>query len=83
MNNPFIEEAVNKQREEFKQRQMLATRQGQPDGPGCENLTPELREKANTIYGESILARPSGTWSQAECDFIRGSVTATLKDLGY
>jgi hypothetical protein len=68
--------------EDFQRRQRMA-KSSAPLVPGTEDLTPEAQDKAQSLLGAAIMARPVATWSQQDRDFIQGSVNAALKDLGY
>jgi len=55
-----------------------------PLPPGITaDMTPKSQDTAAQLYAESILNKPSGSWTQAERDFIRGSISAALPGLGY
>jgi hypothetical protein len=55
-----------------------------PLPPGITaSMTPESQDTAAQLYAESILNKPSGSRTQAERDFIRGSISAALPGLGY
>jgi hypothetical protein len=53
-----------------------------PLPPGCADLSPKSQETASQLYGEAILRKSPATWTQAERDFIRGSVGAALREMG-
>jgi hypothetical protein len=55
----------------------------QPDAPGCANLTPGARDAGATLYGESIMKTDAGKLDAGQRDFLRQSIAATLKDMGY
>jgi hypothetical protein len=66
------------------------TRGGRPPAPPAPlppgfgpNDSQKSQETASQLYAEAILRKQSGSWTQAERDFIRGSVSSTLRDMGY
>lgn len=55
-----------------------------PLPPGITtDMTPKSQETASQLFAESIMRKPAASWTQAERDFIRGSVGSTLRDMGY
>jgi hypothetical protein len=45
--------------------------------------SPKAQETASQLYAESILAKPAGSWTPAEREFIRANIGSALRDLGY
>lgn len=55
-----------------------------PLAPGMAATdTDKARETAGQLYAESIMKRPTGTWTAEERAFIRASTHSALRDLGY
>jgi hypothetical protein len=66
------------------ERGAAAAQRSAPLPPGITAaMTPKSQDTAATLYAESILSKPAGAWTQAERDFIRGSISAALPGLGY
>ena len=54
-----------------------------PDAPGCTGLSDKARDEAATLYGASIMKKEAGQITPDEKVFLKASIAATLKDLGY
>lgn len=46
-------------------------------------MTPKSQDAAATLYAESILNKPTGSWTPAEREYIRGSIGSALRDMGH
>ena len=53
-----------------------------PPGFG-PNDSQKSQETASELFMQSILKKQAGEWTQAEREFVRGSVNSTLRDMGY
>ena len=53
-----------------------------PPGITAE-MPPKAQETASQLYGEALLRKSAGSLTPDEKTFLRGSIGAALRDLGY
>ncbi len=55
-----------------------------PLPPGISaDLPQKAQDTASDLYGQAILSKPAGALTPEERAYLRGSIGAALRDLGY
>ena len=55
-----------------------------PQAPALKGSeTPAVQDNVNGLFASHVMAKPTGSWTPAEKEFIRSHTAAALKDLGY
>ncbi len=64
------------------ERQSRPTHQA-PDAPGCAGLSDKSRETARELYGQAVMGKQPCQLNSEEREFLRASIRAVAKDMGY